>query len=98
MLFNYKATTKDGRTITGTAEAADKQALIAMLRKQGVSPILVHQGKSKTKGGLFEPKKKVKLGELVIFTRQLSTMISAGVPLARSLSALQGDAANPYMR
>ncbi len=41
--------------------------------------------------------KKVKLNELVIFTRQLSTMISAGVPLARSMSALQNDASNPYL-
>jgi type IV pilus assembly protein PilC len=45
---------------------------------------------------LFSPKKKVKLNDLVIFTRQLSTMISAGVPLARSLAALQNDSDNPY--
>ena len=47
---------------------------------------------------LFGPKKKIKLVDLVIFTRQLSTMVSAGVPLTRSLAALQADAPNPYMR
>jgi type IV pilus assembly protein PilC len=98
MLFTYKATTKDGRTITGNAEAADRQALMAMLHKQQAHPVLIEVAKNKGKGSLFGPKKKIKLNELVVFTRQLSTMISAGVPLARSLSALQGDAENAYFR
>lgn len=98
MQFLYKATTKDGRTITGTADAASKQALLALLRKQGVRPLVVQASKGGKKKSLFGPKKKIKLNDLVIFTRQLSTMISAGVPLARSLAALQTDAENPYMR
>jgi type IV pilus assembly protein PilC len=99
MQFTYKATTKEGKTITGTVEAANKATLVASLRKQGVHPVVIKASKGKRLGGnLFGPKKKVKLGDLVIFTRQLSTMISAGVPLARSLAALQGDVSNPYMR
>lgn len=100
MKFTYKATNKDGKTVTGSAEAANKPALLALLHKQDLHPLLIETEKSgaNKKGGLFGPKKKIKLGELVIFTRQLSTMISAGVPLARSLAALQHDAANPYMR
>jgi type IV pilus assembly protein PilC len=99
MQFTYKAINQEGRTITGSAEAANKQTLLGLLRHQGLRPILVEAGKSKRFGSnLFEPKKKVKLGDLVIFTRQLSTMISAGVPLARSLAALQNDANNPYLR
>ncbi len=98
MHFIYKATNKEGKTISGSAEAVNRQALLAMLRKQGVHPVLIEAGKSKGKSsGFFGPKKKVKLNELVIFTRQLSTMISAGVPLARSMSALQNDASNPYL-
>jgi type IV pilus assembly protein PilC len=103
MEFAYKATNKEGKTVAGTAEAANKAALVSLLRKQGVYPILVEARKGKSKGkqasgGLFGPKKKIKLSDLVIFTRQLSTMISAGVPLARSLAALQSDAPSPYMR
>lgn len=97
MLFAYKATTKEGKTISGSAEAASKQALLASLRKQGVHPVLVEPQKAKH-ASLFGNKKKVKLSDLVIFTRQLSTMISAGVPLTRSLAALQEDVPNPYMR
>jgi type IV pilus assembly protein PilC len=43
-------------------------------------------------------KKKVKLQDLVIFTRQLSTMISAGVPLARSLATLGADSESPALK
>lgn len=97
MQFSYKATTKEGKSISGVAEAANRQALIALLHKQGVKPVLIEStGKRKSK--LFGPAKKVKIADLVIFTRQLSTMIGAGVPLARSLNALQDDSENPYMR
>lgn len=98
MLFNYKATTVDGRTISGTAEAVNRAALLTLLHKQNVRPVLIELSKNKKKNGSSGRKKKVKLADLVIFTRQLSTMISAGVPLARSLSALQNDAPNLYMR
>src|SRR4051794_1209104 len=97
MQFIYKATTKEGKTVSGTAEAASKPVLLALLHKQGLHPVTIEVGKGK-KAGLFGPKKKIKLSDLVVFTRQLSTMISAGVPLARSLSALQTDAPSPYMR
>jgi type IV pilus assembly protein PilC len=102
MKFIYKALTKDGKTITGSSEAPSREALIAALAKQGAHPILIKADsrKGSGKGGLLSmgPKKKVKLTDLVIFTRQLSTMISAGVPLARSLNALQADSESPYMR
>jgi type IV pilus assembly protein PilC len=100
MQFTYKATNKEGKTVSGSAEAVSRQALIGLLNKQHLSPVLIEidRGKSKAGGKLFGPKKKVKLADLVVFTRQLSTMISAGVPLARSLSALQEDAENPYLK
>lgn len=98
MHFTYKATTHDGRTISGEVDAASKQALLELLHKQGVKPVLITAATAKKKNQLFAPKKKVKLGDLVVFTRQLSTMISAGVPLARCLSALQDNAENPYLR
>lgn len=98
MKFEYKAT-KNGKAITGTAEASSKENLIASLNKQGIKPIVVKPFKAKS-GALneFFKNKKVKLNDLVVFTRQLATMISAGVPLARSLAALQADSESPYLR
>ncbi len=95
MKYTYKGL-KDGKPIDGTAEAASKEALIATLMRQGVHPMNVKEA-----GGLkksFGGKKKVKLQDLVIFTRQLSTMISAGVPLSRSLATLGADCQSPTLK
>jgi type IV pilus assembly protein PilC len=97
MEFKYTAKTKDGKTVSGTAAAADRQAMLALLHKEGLHPVVVAVSNGKRRS-LLSKKKKIKLNDLVIFTRQLSTMITAGVPLARSLSALQAEAGNPYMR
>lgn len=99
MQFSYTATTPEGKTISGSAEASDRQSLIGLLRKQDLHPVVIQVSKGKRGSkSLFRPKKKVKLNDLVIFTRQLSTMISAGVPLGRCMAALQTNAENPYMR
>lgn len=103
MQFTYRAINKEGKTVSGRAEAPNRHDLLTLLTKQGLHPVLIETskggGKKDALGGFFSKQsEKVKLGDLVIFTRQLSTMISAGVPLARSLSALQAEAENPYMR
>lgn len=88
MKFTYTAK-KDGKTIQGSAEAVDQHALADMLVRQGAEPLVikVDTGKNNKK-----PRGKVKSREIVIFTRQLSTMVSAGVPLTRSMATLQAQA------
>src|SRR6476646_9065783 len=92
MNFAYKARTREGKTISGTIEAPNKESLLSSLNKQGLKPILIRETSAKAKGGaknlggIFKP--KVKSRELVVFTRQLSTMVSAGVPLTRALATL----------
>jgi type IV pilus assembly protein PilC len=90
-LFTYTAT-KSGKTVTGSIEASSKEALIAALSKQGIHPLVIKQSSSvkKTKHG------KVRSKDLVIFTRQLSTMVSAGVSLTRSLATLQAQSDSKY--
>lgn len=89
MKYSYKAL-KDGKEIEGVIEASTKEAVVSSLIHQGIHPIAVKVATG-AKGGKSFGKKKVKLADLVIFTRQLSTMISAGVPLTRSLSTLGTD-------
>ncbi len=101
MRFIYKAQTADGKTIEGTYEAVDRAALIATLNRQGSHPLTIkidtgQVNKSGGIGGFFKP--KVKLRDIVMFTRQLSTLISAGVPLPRSLATLQSQAENKYFK
>ncbi len=98
MKFFYKAV-KDGKAITGHGEAKDKEAFTESLKKQGLHPLVIKVDKARGGGFLtLGASKKIKMSDLVIFTRQLSTMISAGVPLARSLAALQNDSESLYLR
>ena len=97
MKFAYKALTRDNKTVSGVYDAINREALIAALARQGARPLTIKVADAK-ESRTKTSHKKVKLGDLVIFTRQLSTMISAGVPLARSLSALQEDSESPYLR
>lgn len=99
MKYSYKAL-RSGKTIDGTAEAPNKEVLIANLSHQGIHPLSIKElGDDGKKASSFSfGKKKVKLQDLVIFTRQLSTMISAGVPLTRSLATLGSDTESPVLK
>lgn len=93
--YNYTAT-KEGKTIKGSIDAASKDAVVAMFAKQNARVLLVKEESTKfnflgKRGG-----GKVKQKDLVVFTRQLSTMVSAGVPLTRSLGTLQSQTENKY--
>lgn len=100
MRYSYTATNKEGKTLSGISEANDKDTLVATLTRQGLHPVIIRTDTDKTGSlaGKFKPAKKVKLKDLVVFTRQLSTMISAGVPLAQSLATLQDQSDNKYFR
>ena len=94
--YKYTATHTDGKQVSGTMEAKSKESVIATLRNQQLRPLVVTEEKKKV--GLSFGKKGVKRKELVVFTRQLSTMISAGVPLNRCLSTLGEQAESAYFK
>lgn len=101
MVFSYKATKKDGTPSSGSIEASSHDAAVQALARQGLHPLVVKAtaGKSKSGGlkiGGFG--KRVKSTDLVVFTRQLATMVSAGVPLSRGLELLSHDPESPYFR
>lgn len=90
--FLYVASSTQGKTVSGSIEAADRGAAIAALGKQQLTLLSIKEGSSKKSSfGLldFLGKNKVKSDDLVMFTRQLSAMVSAGVPLLRALSSQQ---------
>lgn len=88
--FTYTATNAEDKPVKGTIEGLNRDSVVESLNSQGLRPsqVTLITGGKKT-GGMF--KKKVKLADLVLFTRQLSTMVSAGVPLMRALSTLQAQ-------
>ena len=87
--YLYIATDKQNKSVTGTIEATDKPAAIAALGRQNLQPISLKEGGKKNLNLTIFGKGKVKSDDLVMFTRQLSAMVGAGVPLLRALNSLK---------
>lgn len=87
--------TGSGREIRNSLEAASEQAAIATLLNRSLLVVSIQERtgkKGKTSGG------KVSLADLVVFTRQLATMIDAGLAMVQSLQALAEQTTNKVMR
>lgn len=86
--FEFRATSRNGETVTGKRSAPTREALDAILRREQLSPSrIVERGKEIA---IPKPKMagKVSPKELAIFTRQFSVMIDAGLPLVQCLEIL----------
>ncbi|HEX5456164.1 MAG TPA: type II secretion system F family protein [Candidatus Saccharimonadales bacterium] len=92
--FEYTAT-KEGKALSGTVEASSKEAAHAALIHQDIHPISLKEVKEKSQFFRLTTG-KARIKDMVVFTRQLSTMLSAGVPLNRSLTTLQSQTSNKY--
>jgi type IV pilus assembly protein PilC len=94
--FAYTAReTVSGREIRNIVEAGSEQAAISALLNRNLLVVSIQEKitkKGKTKGG------KVRLADLVMFTRQLATMVDAGIAIVQSLQALTEQATNKVMR
>jgi len=94
--FAYTAReTATGREIRNSVEAATEQAAIAALLNRNLLVVSIQEKvsrKGRSRGG------KVSLADLVMFTRQLATMVDAGIAIVQSLQALADQTANKVMR
>ena len=99
--FQYIATSNgSNKIVKGEIEALGRDDVIKSITKQQLTPISIKpvtKLSNEIKFSLLKPR-NVKQDELSIFTRQLSTMINAGVPLTRSLNSLQEHTENPVFR
>ncbi len=87
-IYTWAGRTRQGANKKGVLEAVNKEAVMAQLRAQGILPVSVKE-KAKDISEIFtflQPKVTTK--ELVIFTRQFSVMIDAGLPLVQCLKIL----------
>lgn len=89
-LYRYAAKDQEGKKFIGEVEAIDERAVIVTLQKQGLVPIEVRlrQASQISLKGII-PSLGISSSEIVDFTRQLSTMISAGLPLTDALIILE---------
>src|SRR5215217_1537280 len=78
-------------------EGADTMAVAYELRQKGLLVIDVKE-QSVSQKDILEPFKKVKLGDLVVFSRQFATMINAGLPIVRALYVLSEQTENQKLK
>ncbi len=94
--FMWAGKTSSGAVKNGEMAAGSKDELISILKKQGITPTSIYEKKAGLK--LFGPKKqKITEKDLVIFTRQFSTMFTAGIPIVQGLDILAKQIENRSM-
>ena len=98
--FKYVAKDKNGKTLKGIVEALAKEGAVLSLREKELIIVSLQEEKGKTFfAGLFSPKRqKVKIDDLVIFSRQLATMVDAGIPLVYALDILAEQIEKPSFK
>ncbi|MBU1148094.1 MAG: type II secretion system F family protein [Candidatus Omnitrophica bacterium] len=93
--FRYVAKENTGKTISGTLEYSDKAVLIDALRRKGLTIVSINETKKKTTA---LTSKSIKLEEIVIFSRQLATMVDSGIPLVQAMDILYDQIEKPYFK
>jgi type IV pilus assembly protein PilC len=95
--FTYTARALNGDLKTAEITAANRDEVVAQLRKQRLNVVKIDEkkdadNKKKKKGG------KISMRDIVIFTRQFSTMINAGLPLVQALDILAKQSENQALK
>lgn len=91
-LYVYKAVTRTGETVESQREAPDEPSLVRRLQDEGLIPIRVGRAHVGSLGWLSLKavrQKRVKAKDIAYFTRELATLLSAGLPLDRALTVLR---------
>lgn len=93
--FNYEArNAKTGQKVKAQVQADNEQTAAKLIREQGLTPLTIKLEKSATGGRL----KRIKTKDKVLFSRQLSTLINAGLPLVQSLRNVSKQTTNKALK
>jgi type IV pilus assembly protein PilC len=90
VIFEWKGKDKNGKPVRGEIRAAGEAVVSASLRRQGI--LVASIKKRRTSGG-----RAIKQRDIAIFTRQLATMMKAGVPLLQAFDIVARGSTNPRM-
>ncbi|MBS36657.1 MAG: type II secretion system protein F, partial [Thiotrichales bacterium] len=94
-MFVWEGTDKSGKKVKGEMSGTSDALIKAMLRRQGINPSRV---KKKPKALFGGGKKKITAKDIAIFSRQMATMMSSGVPLVQSFEIVGRGHENPSMQ
>jgi len=98
-MFSYTSRDRQGELVKGKMEGNDPEHVAGILLGRGLTPVEVKPagggGQSFSVESLFE--RPVSLDELVIFSRQMYSLMRAGIPVMRAIAGLRDSASNPSM-
>ena len=102
-VFAYRGRGARGELVTGTLEAADQGAVADQLLNTGVTPVDIRAAPARNDaraGGLLAKlaPARVSLLDLMLFSRQMHTLLKSGVPMLRALAGVHESAINPTLR
>lgn len=101
-LFGYKVRSQQGSVLTGTMEAGEQRMVVDRLRRQRFIVLEIGEIKKNALKDVLDSinflKKRVRQKDLVLFSRQLSTLIGAGVPIVQGLTILVNQIDNPAFK
>ena len=93
VLFRWEGTDRKGKRVKGQTSGRSETDVKRALRKQGINPLRVRK-----QSGLFgSGKRKIKSEDIAIFSRQMATMMAAGLPLVQALELVGQGHENPTM-
>lgn len=97
-MLTYKYIAKDpasGQTVKAEVQADNEQAAAKLIKSQGFTPVKIELGSGSRGPNFF---KRVKTKDKILFSRQLSTLINAGLPLVQSLRTVAGQTENKQFK
>jgi MSHA biogenesis protein MshG len=100
--FSFKGRNARGELITGTLEGADAGVIADQLTNTGITPVAIESSQRILPAGTPDwwralNRRQISLVELMLFSRQMYTLLKSGVPILRALAGLQESAANPAL-
>ena len=98
--FQWTGINNQGKRLEGVVQAMDLKDAQGELTKMGIEVITLQakRGLSLSKKNIFSRKKKIKPKDILLFTRYISTMLTAGLPIVQSLEIISKDQDNPTMQ
>ena len=99
--FAYKARDSRGELVQGVVEGVDSGAVAAQLFGSGVTPVEIGETSVPSQsdsGGFLLRKPKITAIDLMLFSRQMYSLLKAGVPILRALAGLQESSINPSFK
>lgn len=100
-MLTYEFSARDpatGQKISSTVEADSEQAAATLIQKQGLAPIELHARSTSSNNIISRYTHRIKTKDKVLFARQLSTLINAGLPLVQSLRNVSGQTQNKNLQ